>query len=102
MTFDFISEKVVKIRKERRCFACFRIFQIKQEMCVVTGAEDGSISTAYYCKTCWEILNHHIKLYDNEIWPEHVINEMSDYGFSGNPEEFLEFLKSKALQEQAE
>ena len=58
------GEKIVKTRKEHRCFGCCRLFPAGTEM-QRTVCVDDVIWTCYLCKTCAEITS------ELEWWDEY-------------------------------
>ncbi len=54
---DVLSSKKVKTRKEHRCWGCMRKFPAGVEMQATTCADQGTVSTAYWCDDCSEFLD---------------------------------------------
>lgn len=57
MCGEYIRDKEVKIRKDRRCFTCERIFLKGSNLLYVLGKDGRSFVGAYYCQDCVEIMN---------------------------------------------
>ena len=51
-----MHSKKVKIRKERRCWGCIRVYKKGSEMEVVTCVDSGQINKAYWCDECIEFM----------------------------------------------
>ena len=54
---DVLSSKKVKTRKEYRCWGCMRKFPVGTSMQAVTCADEGTVSTAYWCDDCEQFLS---------------------------------------------
>lgn len=50
-----IKDRVVRTRKPHRCWGCTMLLPAGSRVLAVVSAEDGRISTAYWCDTCAEI-----------------------------------------------
>lgn len=97
---EYISNKIVTIRKPHACFCCGRKFEIGSKMdCQVNV--DGHIYSLYTCLACNEIIN----LFPEKIVDEwdHTINQGDFYELRGSdpkykdmtPEELLACLKAE-------
>lgn len=90
-----LFRSIVKIRKQQKCFSCYRKFPVGTEMERGTFVEDG-IYTLHTCKTCLEFFTlTRIAIRDNdgrieEGWMREYMNNNQ---FKGTPEEYLEFYK---------
>lgn len=51
-----LKDKEVKIRKERRCYSCWRKFQAGTIMRYWAGVYDGDFGAVYSCQTCQAIM----------------------------------------------
>lgn len=67
--------KDVKIRKEHRCFSCFRKFTIGTIMDKWTWLIDSTWNSGYTCKTCQDIHDIHRDDFDSDGIPEGYVNE---------------------------
>lgn len=86
-----LTNKIVKIKKERKCFSCYRTFSIGEEMNFWTGIYEGSFNSCYSCLTCIKIMDM-----DTETeFPEGYVHEMLNKGET--PEEALIRLKQNNL-----
>lgn len=54
---DIIQSKKVKIKKDRRCWGCLRIYKKGAEMETVTCVDAGEINKAYWCTDCIDFMN---------------------------------------------
>lgn len=54
---EFLTDKKVKTRKSHVCHGCASSYPAKTEMRYVTSKDGGEISSAYWCKTCEEIMD---------------------------------------------
>lgn len=54
---DVIGSRNVSTRKEHICWGCSRKFPAGMKMRVVTCADAGRISTAYWCKSCCDFMD---------------------------------------------
>ena len=54
---EAIHSKEVKIRKDRRCWGCKRVYAKGTEMKTVTCVDGGEINKAYWCNECVEFMN---------------------------------------------
>jgi hypothetical protein len=58
---DILTDKKVKTRKAHVCHGCAHSYPPKTEMRYVTSVDGGDISSAYWCKSCEEVID---KTYD--------------------------------------
>jgi hypothetical protein len=58
---DILKDKKVKTRKSHVCHGCGHSYPAKTEMRYVTSKDGGVINSAYWCKTCNEVIE---KIYD--------------------------------------
>lgn len=49
---SFQSEKVVKTRKEHRCFTCLDKIPKNSDMLFISGKFDGQMYSMYLCECC--------------------------------------------------
>jgi hypothetical protein len=61
-----ISNKIVKTRKEHKCWGCARSFPKNSNLEAVTAEDEGKIYTNYWCEVCRVYWTEHM-LYDDEI-----------------------------------
>lgn len=55
MSFDVISQKLVKTRKLHHCWGCAKKFPVGSELwCCVS--KDDVITRSYWCQTCQEFV----------------------------------------------
>lgn len=81
---DCIRSKIVKTRKEHKCFGCFSIIEIGSNAELNVNVCDGSIYHIYFCEKC---LYHQEKYCNNckdkckdiEGFPEGYIKECEHY-----------------------
>ncbi|MBS3937528.1 MAG: hypothetical protein KGZ50_02985 [Peptococcaceae bacterium] len=52
-----IREKIVKTRKDHRCFGCCEKIPAGSEVHAEICAGDGGIYTLYFCEVCWMFMN---------------------------------------------
>lgn len=52
---DYISDKLVKIRKPHNCWGCTELFPIGTNMVCVTSRDMGDIQSGYWCDKCLKI-----------------------------------------------
>jgi hypothetical protein len=84
---DVLSSKKVKTRKEHRCWGCMRKFPAGVEMQATTCADQGTVSTAYWCDDCSEFLDT-LPMWEKEDW--------FGYGDLLNYEEYRDKIKAAA------
>ncbi len=89
MSQTTLSNKVVKIRKDRQCSMCLRLFFIGSKMNYWTGIFDGDFSASYSCLTCVEIMNAH---QEEDGYCEGYTLECPDKGET--PEQYVQRIKS--------
>ncbi|PGT89819.1 hypothetical protein [Bacillus thuringiensis] len=76
-----MTDKPVKIRKERRCHGCARRFEKGSTLQVIKSVDEGKFYSDYWCKTCqnyWskymndgeEIGCGELRSEDREAWEE--------------------------------
>jgi hypothetical protein len=53
---DVLTDKKVVTRKGQQCHGCMRSYPPKTEMRYTTSVDGGDISSAYWCKTCDEVI----------------------------------------------
>lgn len=58
---DILTDKKVKTRKSHVCHGCATSYPPQTEMRYVTSKDGGDIVSAYWCKTCDEVIE---KTYD--------------------------------------
>lgn len=63
-----LKNKIVTIRKPRRCFTCQDSFLPGQRMIYNVGIYEGDFSDAYYCECCQKYIRDHMR-YD-DTWGE--------------------------------
>lgn len=56
MSWQHISERVVKIRKVHLCHGCGRRYSPGQSMKYLVGANDGDFHASYWCPICDEYM----------------------------------------------
>lgn len=92
MSIVFLSEvKVRKTKKDQRCFGCCEMIPAGSPAHVQNLSDSGRAYSLYLHPACAEILDsiESNYSYDNEI-PEGAVREyLSDSGFEGTPEEYL-------------
>ena len=54
---DVISSKKVKTRKDHNCWGCTRKFPAGTEMQATACVDEGTVTTAYWCKECEEFMD---------------------------------------------
>jgi hypothetical protein len=92
---EILLDKLVKIRKPRRCFACQRSFEIGSEMRRQVNKFDGDLGTVYSCNTCDTLMKNHKAEFIDEsegVFPECCVRERFHEYKVKNPEELLECL----------
>lgn len=67
-----LSNKTVIIRKDRRCFSCYRKFPIGTEMKRWVGVYEGAINSSYSCITCVKIM----EMDSDHEFPDGYVSEM--------------------------
>ena len=70
-----LSNRTVKIRKQRKCFSCYRTFEIGMQMNYWAGIVDGDFCTCYSCLACVQVMNMREDP-DEEGFPEGYVFEM--------------------------
>jgi hypothetical protein len=65
MIMQRISEKVVTIRKSRKCFGCLKPIKKGEKALIQTNADDGEIYSITLCNTCRKKLSQ--LHYDDEF-----------------------------------
>lgn len=74
-----LQNKVVKTKKEHRCYGCNRTFDAGAMLKYIAEADSGKVYSTYWCQTCdvyWatymdngdEILCGDLKGYGGEMW----------------------------------
>lgn len=58
---DVLTDKNVVTRKSHQCHGCGHSYPAKTEMLYTTTVDGGDIASAYWCKTCDEVI---AKTYD--------------------------------------
>ena len=86
MSWTTLTDKFRKIRKERRCFGCLRMFPVGSVMKYVSGIFDGDVCGTYHCPTCNKHLNYFRNTFENEIDEGWMRDEMN--GSKETVEEF--------------
>lgn len=95
---DTLSEKIVKIRKPHRCFACSRKFEVGTMMRSQTHMYDG-IMTVYSCATCDELMDKfHDQFFDDceLVYPASCVREAMSNCKASTPEELLTIMLSES------
>jgi len=82
-----LKDIIVKIRKQKHCFCCFRTFEVGTRMNYWVGVVEGDFNYAYSCLTCQEIM----QLNKEDYYPEGYVAEMMEENII--PENYLESLK---------
>ncbi len=54
---DVLTDKKVVTRKSHQCHGCGHSYPAKSEMRYTTSVDGGDMSSAYWCKTCDEVIN---------------------------------------------
>lgn len=80
-----LKDKIVVIRKTRKCYSCYRIFDRGSEMRYWVGIYEGDFGYIYCCKTCVALMKHYDD--DGEGYPDGFVREMLDKGQT--PEQLL-------------
>lgn len=93
-----ISDKIVKIRKKHRCFACSRVFEKDTMMNRQTNIYEGDgIYSIYSCLACTSIMKEFpettLDPYDDCFPEECVLCIMDD--LKASPEQILEYFRVK-------
>lgn len=89
---NILSEKIVKIRKSRRCNACARKFESGTEMQRQVNDFDG-LHSWYSCKTCTSLISKHGEYFeDDNIFYEYCVRDVLEP--NQTPEELLEKLEN--------
>lgn len=76
---DHLREKIVKTRKSHKCWGCAEEYPTGSAMLSVTGAEDGTVATTYWCPVCEDYMRNYfeegddcefgeIKKNDPKVW----------------------------------
>ncbi len=52
-----LQTKAVKVRKNRQCFSCLRVFPIGTQMTYQANIYEGDFCQVYWCETCGSIMN---------------------------------------------
>lgn len=63
---DILTDKKVKTRKAHVCHGCAKSYPPKTEMRYVTSKDGGNIDSAYWCKTCDEVIDKTMDYVDLE------------------------------------
>ncbi len=90
---DIISNKIVKIRKPHRCFACGRKFEKGAMMNCQVNTYDG-IMAVYSCLTCQELMSKHSEYFKDDYdhsYPADCVRECYE-GRDITPKQLLEKL----------
>ena len=58
---DNLKDQIVKIRKPHKCWGCTREFQIGAKLRVLAAADGGTVNTSYWCSTCMDYWDTHMK-----------------------------------------
>jgi len=72
-----ISNKIVKIRKERECLSCLRKLPVGAEMNRWVGIYEGDFSTTYLCIPCRDYIQENRESVEDGI-PEGFVNELRE------------------------
>lgn len=89
-----LKHKIVKIKKERKCWGCLRLFNVGSKMEVLVSADGfgrGKIWSTYHCLTCVKLKDHILLRFDESDFPEGWYEEYC-YSYSSHhdsPEEFF-------------
>lgn len=59
-----LTDKNVRTRKSHQCFGCGHVYEAKTEMRYTTSVDGGDISSAYWCKTCDEVIKETYDYHD--------------------------------------
>ncbi len=91
MSIVFLSEvRVKKTRKDQRCFGCCEMIPAGSEAHVHNLSDSGQAYSLYLHPACAEIIREiESSDYDDEISEGAVREYLSDSGFEGTPEEYL-------------
>lgn len=92
---EILSDKKVKIRKDRQCMTCLRLFKKESHMHCQSSVYDGNIGSWYRCLTCQELFQYFEWDRDEGIGEGAIKEIMYDHQFSGTPEEFLIYMKKE-------
>jgi len=90
-----LKNKIVTIRKDRKCFSCLRVFTVGSKMNYWSGIFDGDFSYNYSCLTCVQIINMSQDENDEGI-PEGFVREMLNSGET--PEQKLEEFNKEIMK----
>ena len=83
-----LSNKDVKIRKDRKCFSCYRKFPKGTTMNYWVSIYEGDFCAVYCCLTCKEICN---LVKEEDGYPEGYVGETLEKGQT--PEQILATIK---------
>lgn len=61
---DILTNKKVITRKSHLCHGCATSYPSKSEMRYTTSVDAGEIGSAYWCKTCDEVISQTYDHYD--------------------------------------
>lgn len=96
---EIISDtQKVKIRKDRQCLFCFRVFPKGSEMLVQVCKSEGDIYSVYSCETCQRLISAYPNTFvddcDNTI-PQGITAEYAiEFGVS--IDDLLEAMKGNS------
>lgn len=65
MSCTILKDKLVKIKKQRRCFGCCRQFEIGSFMQYQAQVFDGDFNQTYHCQTCEKYLTYFSNLFND-------------------------------------
>jgi hypothetical protein len=95
-----LSEKMVKIRKRRCCFACGRVYEIGSRMNVQTNVSDDcdNVAHIYTCPTCNRLIARFPEFFfddDGYYWDLCVHEYLTDHPEHAGktPEQLLEYFR---------
>jgi hypothetical protein len=85
-----LKDKIVTIKKPRRCSACSRMFPVGTKMQVLVSVIDGDLSNWYSCETCTQLMNEHredFADFDGMCWENCVADVLTE---NQTPEELYD------------
>jgi hypothetical protein len=78
-----IAQKIVKTRKEHRCWGCGTSYPAGTEMEHIVSVVEDTFGRAYYCKICVKVMEEHRK--EIQYWDNGTI------GYRELKQEFTEY-----------
>ena len=83
-----LKDKIVKIRKEQRCYSCYRKFPKDTLLKSWTAVYEGQIGSGYTCPVCEKIMS----LSNDSEFEEGYVCDMLNKGQT--PEQLLEEMQT--------